>query len=324
MADTGSARPRPDDRHGSCPTMTTRMRGVAEEEDDDVRRRRRSRRGRRRREPDVSLSEGAALDSSQYFLSTASRSAGGDVRRPRPQIADVSSNRAGAVRMVKSRGSSAGVHFLPGQRRRDARELAGARAVGGRERLAQDVLQKVHVDGALRAALHHAFDRRLLRVARRDDRRDDLAEEHARLVRRVRRQRNVDVQAARARRLREARRLSARAARRAPSARRRAPWRTSRRRSDRDRSRRSPRRAATAPRENHGSCEIAAICVISSSVFSDPADELRRAALGHLVLVERLAADAVGEPLHHQRPIVDARQDVAARPRRSSGADRPW
>ena len=51
------------------------------------------------------------------------------------------------------------VHLLPGERRRDAGELAGARAVGGRQRLAEDVLQEVDVD-ALAARGDRALDRR--------------------------------------------------------------------------------------------------------------------------------------------------------------------
>ena len=139
------------------------------------------------------------------------------------------------------------VHFLPGQRRRHAGVVARARAVGGRQRLAEDVLQEVDVDRAARPPLHRALDRRHLRVPRRDEGRDDLAEQHARLVRAC--------PAAAERRCAgrstpevfgKPRHAERRAARRGPSARRRAPCRTSRRRSDRDRSRSGPRRAATA------------------------------------------------------------------------------
>ncbi len=86
------------------------------------------------------------------------------------------------------------VHFLPRQRRRHAGKRAAARAVGAGQRLALDVLQVVDVDRAVLAAAHHALDRRDLRMLRRDHGRDDLAEQHARFVRRARRQRDIDVQ----------------------------------------------------------------------------------------------------------------------------------
>ena len=50
-----------------------------------------------------------------------------------------------------------------------------------------------------------------------------------------------------------------------------------------------------------------------------PGAHVRRA-----MLIERLPVDAVRKALHHQRPIVDHRQDAAARCARSSAADRPW
>ena len=120
------------------------------------------------------------------------------------------------------------VDLLPGQRRRNAGVVAGARAVGGRQRLAEDVLQVVDVDAL--AARRHASRSTvaMLRMLLRDDGRDDLAEEQAGFVRRARRQRHVDVQAVGARRFRHADRRRARRARRESSARRRARARTAR------------------------------------------------------------------------------------------------
>ena len=200
------------------------------------------------------------------------------------------------------------VDFLPGERRRDAGERAGAGAVGGRERLALDVLQEVDVDGALPPPRDGALDCRRFRMPRRDHRRDDLAEEHAGFVRRVRRQRNVDVQAARPGRLREAGHLQ-RAQLVAHPARdvenggeRRGVGR------DRDRSRRSRRRAATArarttgparwPRAASSRAASSAIRRRTASPRAPPPCAGRTP-----------AADAVGEALHHERPIGDARKD---------------
>ena len=58
--------------------------------------------------------------------------------------------------IVKSRPIEPVVDFLPRQRRRDAGVLAGARAVGGRQRLAEDVLQVVDVDALARAPARSA------------------------------------------------------------------------------------------------------------------------------------------------------------------------
>ena len=67
----------------------------------------------------------------------------------RPQVADFTEpRRRGGDREVLR--IHARVHLLPRQRRRDAGEVAGARAVGGRQRLAEDVLQVVDVDRAAR------------------------------------------------------------------------------------------------------------------------------------------------------------------------------
>ena len=57
-----------------------------------------------------------------------------------------SRSRAGTVSDGECLAVDAVVHLLPGERRRDAGEFAGARAVGGRERLPEDVLQEVDVD----------------------------------------------------------------------------------------------------------------------------------------------------------------------------------
>src|SRR5207247_2172946 len=86
------------------------------------------------------------------------------------------------------------VDLTPAERRRHAGIIARAGAVGGRERLAGNVLEVVDVD-AVAARPHCALDGRDLRVLAGDDGRDDLAEEEPRVVRRSRGQRDVDVQA---------------------------------------------------------------------------------------------------------------------------------
>ena len=68
----------------------------------------------------------------------------------RPQIPDlVDARRHRRNREVASIDPL--VDFLPGQRRGHAGVVAGARAVGGRERLAEDVLQAIDVDALARA-----------------------------------------------------------------------------------------------------------------------------------------------------------------------------
>ena len=115
-----------------------------------------------------------------------------------------------------------------------------ARAVGARQRLALDVLQVVDVDGAVLAPPHHALDGGHLRMLRRHHRRDDLAEQHARFVRRARRQRDDRRAGPRTRRLRKALHLDAIELLLDPVARRRESARTSRPAADRDRSRPDP------------------------------------------------------------------------------------
>ena len=74
----------------------------------------------------------------------------------RPQIADLL--QPGGHRFDRERlAVEPLVHFLPGERRRHAGVVAGARAVGGRQRLAEDVLQAVDVD-ALAARGDRALD----------------------------------------------------------------------------------------------------------------------------------------------------------------------
>ena len=67
--------------------------------------------------------------------SAASRSIPGAWRRP-AQRSPTSRRRAGQRRMVKARGSSCVVELVPGERRRRAGVVAGARAVGAGQRLA--------------------------------------------------------------------------------------------------------------------------------------------------------------------------------------------
>ena len=186
-----------------------------------------------------------------YFLNTASRVAGRAVRS-RAQRSGIDAKRCGAVAIVKSRGSNGVVELLPRERRRDAGELAGARAVGGRQRLAENVLQVVHVDRAARPRAHGALDRRGLRMPRGDH----ASRRSGRTACPIRTTcpaaaecrcagRSIPTSSARPAR-------AATPARRAPSAPRRARARTACRRRDRDRAPRSRRRAATAPARTTG------------------------------------------------------------------------
>src|SRR5581483_2524643 len=85
------------------------------------------------------------------------------------------------------------VDLVPGDRRRRAREGAGAGAVGGRQALAADVLQVVDVDGVGGAAAGRALDGGVRWVGARDQRGDDLAEQEPGLVRGAGAHRDVDV-----------------------------------------------------------------------------------------------------------------------------------
>src|SRR5256885_467119 len=113
--------------------------------------------------------------------------------KPRPQVADFLEpvrHRANRKRFAVD----AVVDFAPRERRRYARIFAGAGAVGRRERLAGNVLQVVDVH-LLTALFDHALDRRLFRVLLRDHRRNDLTEEHSRLIRGTGWQWYIDVEA---------------------------------------------------------------------------------------------------------------------------------
>ena len=178
-------------------------------------------------------------------------------------------------------------------------------------------------------ARDHALDRRDLRVPRRHDRRDDLTEQHARFVGRARRQRNVDVQAARAGRLREAGtpsdvQLVADPARDVEHAgERRAVGRIE---IDRDvvgverrlharepRVLRDRRKLRHVEQRRQRSADEALRVRLADRVELvgqrlDP-HARGRPLFARALLIERLARDAVGKPLHHQRPIVDDRQE---------------
>ena len=160
---------------------------------------------------------------------------------------------------VTSSGCRSVVELGPRERRRHAGELVRAHAVGRCERLALDVLQVVDVHRAP-SCRDAALDGGDLRVARRDQRGDDPAEQLPGLVGRARLERDVDVQPRGAGRLDAARARRATRARRRRTARRRAPARTARQASGRGRSPRSRRLAGDCTRENHGSCEMLASC----------------------------------------------------------------
>ena len=249
-----------------------------------------------------------------------------------------SRSRAGVVWIVKSRGSSCpSSSSLPGERRRDARELAGARAVGARERLAEAVLQAVDVDRAGVPPLERALDRRRLRMSARDDGRDQAAEELRRLERRTGAHRHVDVEAARARRLQvpvdaEQPELVAHPARHVADAReRRALHRIQ---IDRGEVGGVRRRRAREPgilrddRELHhveqGRQPAADEAGRHVVVGDGRAAHAGRDVVGRAVLEEGVPVDAVGQTPHHQRAIAARPAGETARRPGSGGTDRPW
>ena len=84
----------------------------------------------------------------------------------------------------------------PVEWRRHRRTGFRPHGVHARDRLPQDVLQVVDVDGAARPLFHRPFDRRFLRMPGRDPRGDDLGHERRRLQRRLGWKRKIDVDAA--------------------------------------------------------------------------------------------------------------------------------
>ena len=222
----------------------------------------------------------------------------------------------------------AGGHLFPGERRRDAGVVGGARRVGGRQRLAQDVLEVVDVDGAAPALLDHPFDRGDLRMLRRDDRGDHVAEQLPGLVSRPLREREVDVQPARSGRFRHAGdaqpielvldvardvqhvveagavtgiEIDRRVVLRQRIGHARKP-RVLRDRRDLRHVQERRQRSADQP--------------IARALFADRLDlvrqdfapDARRRRIRMALLIERRLVDAVRKPLHDHRPIGDGRQ----------------
>ena len=224
--------------------------------------------------------------------------------------------------MVKSSRRTPSCTSAPRQRRRDARVVAGPRAVRGRQRLAENVLQVVDVD-ARAARLDVAFDGRDLRVLLRDHGRDDLAEDQARLVRDAGRKRDVDVQAVGARCLgkpdgAEVVELVVDPPRDVEHARERDAL--GRVEIERDviggLERRDPRepgilRDGGQLRHVQQRLQVAADeprrhIVAGHRLHAD----VRRHGVRRAVLVEGWRGDAIRQPLHRQRPVLHRRQDV--------------
>jgi hypothetical protein len=220
------------------------------------------------------------------------------------------------------------VDLGPGERCRHAGVTGGAHAVDGGQRLAADVLQIIDVH-APAARVDGALDGRDPWMALGDERGDDLAEETSGLVRRPRRERDVDVQPLGARRLGDGRRADAlelvvdppgdvhdgaerhaghrievehhvvgvveRADAREP--------RVLRDGADLHREEERRQRAADQARGH--------LAIHGEHLDTHPP----RHVVGRALLVERLAANAVGEPPHDQRPVGEHRKDVRRGPR---------